>query len=117
MDSSLNKSTETDFPEEDNTAIEGDQSNSSSDSDFDKYLMEEAEQTFVQKAKVKQKYNSSFSSMSKFEWAQIVYPWLTTDQQRTCAVTYSPERLIWKSSQPSAFSLQCHWFPSALYTC
>ncbi|XP_071787327.1 uncharacterized protein [Asterias amurensis] len=54
MDSSLNKSTETDFLEEDNTAIEGDQSNSSSDSDFDKYLMEEAEQTFVQKAKPKQ---------------------------------------------------------------
>ena len=33
------------------------------------------------------------TAQSKFEWAQIVDPWLTTDQQRTSAMTHSLDSL------------------------
>ena len=37
------------------------------------------------------------SARSKLEWEYLVDPWFTTHQHRTCAVTHSLIRLIWKS--------------------
>ena len=67
-----------------------------------------------------------YSSMRQSHLEQVgvwtlVDLWLTSDQQRAYAVTYSLEHLVWKPSTvfitSIAFSLQCHWFPSAFYTC
>ena len=57
MDSSAAKSTETNFH------LDGDQSGSNSDYDYDKYLTIAAEQNSREMAKVKQKYKSPFQSI------------------------------------------------------